>query len=350
MRKPFHFKNQLLYQTKINLWDQDEDSLKLKLKKKKWSFLKTKNWKNSTLDTFRFSPFSTSFSRRRINTTFKDNLYLKKLVRLKYGRLKNKEFYNIFKKSKGYKELIKNLGTRLDVNLFNILFPVSIFSLRQNILHGKVLLNGQKVNSPNIHLKLFDTISLKISDFSNINFLYSTIKEQADYFSYLSPYLFYFSNFENLDKDSRSKFIAFISEYLSPKNKDIVADFFVEEFNSLCLQDSKFDLIVKEGLLSGKETSLDLEKVINILNKKLLKKRLNNFVKKRSNKLLLTNISLNPDIQEKKDNLGFFEVNYNHDFFEINVNGDYLDMVFLGFSEEDIDINTDEKFLLHYLY
>jgi len=348
MRKPFHLKTKLLYQTKINLWGWDEDSLKQKLKKKKWNFLKSKGWKNSSLDTFRFSPFANSFSRRRINTNFKDNLYLRKLVRLKYARLKNKEFYNIFKKNKGYKKLIKNLGKRLDVNLFNILFPLSIFSLRQNILHGKVLLNGRKINSPNIELKLFDVISLKFSDFSNLNFLYQNIKEQAAYFSYIGSYLFYFSNFENLDKDSQKKFISDISEYLAPDDKEIVENFFTEEFASLFLQDNKFHLNNKEKLLNDNIFSFDLEGLIRILNKKYIKNKIIKFSQERINKLSLTNV----DSMSNAENieLGFFNNKFNHNNFEIQINGDYLDIVFLGFSEEDIIIKNNEKFLLHYLY
>lgn len=343
MGNPFHLKTKLFYQTKINLWNWDQNSIKLKLKKKKWNFLTFKNWKVSNkIDLFRFSPFTANFSKRRVNATFKNNLYFRKLVRLKYGRLKNKEFNNIFKKHKGYKKLISKLGSRLDNNLFLLLSPISIFYLRQNILHGKVLLNGNKVNSPNINLKLFDTISLKLSDFLNNNFLYQDFQGQAVYLNYMGLNLFKYSGFNNLNEESKFKFIDGISGYLTSKDKDIVINFFSKKFNPSALQKNNISLF-KEG-----DGLLDLPNFISILNKRYIKSKFLNNFKTREGSLSLSNITTTSAVNDNI--LGFFNNRFNTNNFEISINGDYLDVTFLGFSEKEVVFGGNEKYLLHYLY
>jgi len=88
-KKPFHLKNKLFYQTKINLWEKDLNKFYVNLNKKKWSFLRPRFGKNKVkkLDTFRYQPLSFNPSKGRIRFNYKNNLYLKKLIRLKYGRL-----------------------------------------------------------------------------------------------------------------------------------------------------------------------------------------------------------------------------------------------------------------------
>lgn len=355
MQKPFHLKMKLFYQTKINLWGYDESFLKEKLKKKKWSFLKKKlkkktffsgKLKNSkiSLDTFSYSPFSRSFFNQRVSNNFKNNLYFRKLVRLKYGRLKNKELYKIFCNSKGYKNFLQNLGSRLDVNLFNILFPASIFSLRQNILHGKILLNGYKVKSPNIQLKAFDVISLKLFDVFSFNYLYNDSDGLIKYLNYLIYHLFYLVRFEYLSEEVRGRFISDLSLKLGGDNHEAFNEFLSGGFNDLCsneiLSNKSKKLILAE--------ELDVDKIILILNKKYIKQKYLNFLSNYKKSLIsLGTVKLS---EEDLNFLGFFNNQFNHVNFEFKFNGDFLDLVFLGFSEDDIDIQNNEKFLLHYLY
>lgn len=352
-QKPFYSKTKLLYQTKINLWGYDELHLSQKLKKKKWDFLKFKDKKNfnkNILDTFRFNPLAKKSSFGRLKNNFKSNLYLKKLVRLKYGRLKNKEFYNIFRKHKGYKELIARLGSRLDVSLFPLLFPISIFKLRQKILHGKILLNGQKIKSPNIFLKRFDVISLKFSDFSNKNFLYQNTEEQVSYYTYIAFRLFHLINFKDLDDELKSNFIKELSSLLGKDSyKDALNEFFTEEFNFLSLGvDPNENSIKKRKVLS----KLDLPCVINILNKKYIYQNIQSFIKKRKENLEISNISSfsQNEIEQEFSDLGFFNNSFNPQNFEVKFNGDFLDIVFLGFSKKSINYKNNDQFALHYLY
>jgi ribosomal protein S4 len=348
MRKPFHLKTKLLDQTKINLWGKDIDLLKKKLKRQKWGFLNrgsrgrfSQQSNKRRLDLFRYSPFSAGFAKRRLNMAFKNNLYLRKLTRLKYGRLKNKEFSNLFNKNKSsYKTLISSLGSRLDISLFNLLVIDSIFYLRQTILHGKVLINGSKACSPNIDLKPFDVISLKLSDFSQRNCLYSNIKDQSTYLGYMGFTLFKYSNFNSLSKESQQSFIKKISLLLAPNHKGIVERFFIEYFNTLVVE--------KVSRTNQKKLNIVLiEDLIKILNSTYIKQKFLGGLKEYKNFAALSGLASSC---ENNKSLGFFNNSLIYDNFEFIVTGDYLDIVFLGFSENNIKLKGNDKYSLHYLY
>ena len=59
-------------------------------------------------------------------------MYVRKIIRLKYGRLKNKELYKLFKKSYNYKKFIEFLGSRLDIFLHRILKKKRVFLILDN--------------------------------------------------------------------------------------------------------------------------------------------------------------------------------------------------------------------------
>jgi ribosomal protein S4 len=345
MRKPFHLKTKLFYQTKINLWGWDQGSIKFKLKKKKWGFLKgkyRKNFKKGCLDLFRFSPFSRNFFKRRGKLIFKNNLYFRKLMRLKYGRLKNREFYNIFKRYKGYKKFITKLGSRLDINLFLLLSPISIFYLRQNMLHGSLLLNGRNVYSPNIGLKLFDVISLKFSSFLNTSFIYNNLESIEDYYFFLFNHLFDFARFRDLDDVSQLKFIQDITNLFPSSWHSVVFGYFQKSV--LHWSADKTDYLIFEG---GSEKLINLENYVNILNKVYFKNELSRKKILWKERFLLSSIGRDA-VKDKI--LGFFSNRFNPNSFEVRVNGDYLDVVFLGLLTGDALVKSNEKYLLHYLY
>ena len=355
MQKPFYLKFKLLHQTKINLWDYDESFLKEKLRKKKWDFLKKKlkkkifffgNLKRSKkgLDVFSYSPFSQSFFSKRVSNNFKNNLYFRKLIRFKYGRLKNKEFNKIFRKSGNYKLFLKNLGSRLDVNLFNRLSLGSIFNLRQKILYGKILLNGVAVQSPNIQLNMFDVISLRLFDIFNLNYLYKDADGLIKYLDYLTYYLFHLVKFEYLEEEVQIKFISDLSNKLGgEKYSEVFNEFLIEGFKSL----SKESVISKEKKMQSFK-KLNLEEVILILNKRYIKQRyekiFNNYKK---SLMMLDFVGL---AEEDLMFLGFFNNKFSFYNFELKFNGDFIDLVFLGFSDRSSSFGNNEKFLLHYLY
>jgi ribosomal protein S4 len=346
MRKPFHLKTKLFYQTKINLWGWDLGSIKFKFKKKKWGFLKGKyrrNFKKGKLDSFRFSPFSRNFFKGRGKLIFKNNLYFRKLMRLKYGRLKNKEFYKIFKRYKGYKKFITKFGSRLDTNLFLLLSPISVFYLRQSILHGKVLVNGLKVYSPNINLKLFDMISLKFSSFLNTSFIYKNNDSIHLYYFYLVSRLFDFSGFKYLDEVSRLKFSQDITNLFPLPWHSVAFECFHSYLVLWCTDEREYRTFYEGGT-----ESTSLINLVNILNKQYFKKELLKKKSLRERRFLLSGIGSSSAVKDKI--LGFFNNRFNPNSFEVRVNGDHLDVVFLGFSTGGLLVKTNEKYLLHYLY
>ena len=95
-KKPFYFKKKLLYQTKVNFWGVNESRLSLRLKKKKWNFLRFFAREKKSMLTFKFSPFSRSFGKRFNRYNFKNNMYVRKIIRLKYNNMlqqsKTKQF------------------------------------------------------------------------------------------------------------------------------------------------------------------------------------------------------------------------------------------------------------------
>ena len=337
MRKPFYLKYKLLNQTKTNLWELESNALKHKLKKKKWNFLKQASSKQP-LTVFQFSPFVRNFSKQRIKGFFKNNLASRKLVRLKYSRLKNKDLYRYFKDDYRYKKLLLKLGHRLDVNLSFILGSFSIFSLRQKILHQKISLNGQKVRSPGISLKPFDIISFKLSDISLDNFLYKNFVEKSKFLEWAGYKLFSFSSFSSLTQDSQKQFIKDIALLLAPDDSEIVEEFFIEQFK----------VWVHEGVSvinfskDSKSKVLNLENFIKNLKLLYLKEKQLNFLQQYKKRLFLNNVA-------STDN-NFFVNNFNPAVFEFFITGDYLDIVFLGVVEGDIILSSNEKYLLHYLY
>jgi ribosomal protein S4 len=348
-RKPFYLKNKLLYQTKINIWGVNQELLSARLKKKKWNFLRFANRQDKKLPTFKFSPFSRNFVRRFNRYNFKNNLYLRKLVRFKYGRLKNKELYALFRKTNNYKDFINLLGTRLDIFLYRIFKKnKSIFNLRQLLIHKGVSINGRAVKSPNFRLKKFDIISLNIKDFSEYYFLYQTPYELAYYVLYMFFYTSKHVNFETLNKEGRLLFLQDFCKLVCSKHYD--ASFvFVEKESKKYLQDIDNQRIRNNIIFDDTfSKKMSLESFISILKERFLVNQIlteNFFIEKG----FILDSFLNS--KDDKNFLGFFNENrLGLENFEFNFYKGRLDIVFLGVSERDKDILSNDKYLLHYLY
>ena len=339
-RKPFYLKKKLLNQTKINIWNWDIHSLSRKLKNKKWNFLKARKNKNFELDSFRYRPFSYSYFKDDIKSNFRNNLYLRKLIRLKYARLKNKDLRSIYRKhGNNYKSLMDNLNSRLDVALFSVLGSKSIYQLRQIITHGKVTLNGRRVKSPSIHLSPFDVLSFKISDITNLNFLYRDSKTRVRYIIQLGYYLYNSSSFRLLDEKDQIKFINELSELIAPDHKDQVTKFYKDIFYKEYLKDRTLDKFssLDKNFDHGVNV-LPLKDFIDLFNRHLLQLKFFDYSNNLRNRLLFKKFS-------KSNSFDFFNVGSN---LEVSVRGNYVDIIFLNSNIKDI--NNREKYLLHYLY
>jgi Ribosomal protein S4 and related proteins len=98
-------------------------------------------------------------------TIYKRQLMAKQRLRKYYGNLKESQFYSLYKKASFYKgapssNLFILLERRLDVILFRAGFVPSIYSSRQLISHGHILVNNKKVTIPSYMVQNNDVISV----------------------------------------------------------------------------------------------------------------------------------------------------------------------------------------------
>ena len=356
-RKPFALKYKLLYQTKINIWGFNESSLSNRFKKKKWNFLRFNNRQKKNLPTFKFSPFARDFSKRFNRFYFKNNLYFRKIIRFKYGRLRNKDLYKLFLKNKGYKEFISKLGSRLDVFLYRIFNRnKSVFGLRQILLHKGVLVNGRRVRSPGYSLKKFDKISIEFKEFTGYFYLQQVPKDLPVYVYYM----FFFSAkhiaLESLGDKGRDLFLKDFSKLVCPRHYDATLRFvkrleerYLMRLKILEESPQKQTPLLKQVFLNNKYSkNTKIKKFIHALkNRYLLDQSFYEFT-------FLKNSFINEDILNvfsKENNLGFFNIkSMGLENFEFNFSKDRLDIVFLGVSDTDKKILSNDKYLLHYLY
>lgn len=89
----------------------------------------------------------------------------KQRLRAYYGVME-KQFRNYVKKAMKDKEqtgysLIKRLECRLDNLTYRLGFANSIRQARQMVVHGHILVNGEKVDIPSYNVKIGDVLSLR---------------------------------------------------------------------------------------------------------------------------------------------------------------------------------------------
>ena len=149
-----------------------------KFKKQKWSHLQ--KYSRRQLRFFRrykikdqFSLISNKFASRgnSYQQTFKKSLRNRTLFKLFYGGLKVKYLklnINKLKQKKNHKlkfqnykqSILKHLESRLDVILYRAKFSHSIKNARQLILHGHILINGDKIRTNSYITKQNDLIEV----------------------------------------------------------------------------------------------------------------------------------------------------------------------------------------------
>jgi small subunit ribosomal protein S4 len=109
-------------------------------------------------------------------SAYKIALSAKQNLRKYYGHLRENQFKKIYKavyNSSGFsqKNLFIYLERRLDVVLFRINFAPSIFTARQLINHGHILVNNKLVTTPSILIHNGDLIQVKKKSFKFIKSL-----------------------------------------------------------------------------------------------------------------------------------------------------------------------------------
>ncbi|UYL08826.1 30S ribosomal protein S4 [Bdellovibrio sp. SKB1291214] len=110
--------------------------------------------------------------RRRKYSEFGLQLEEKQKVRIHYG-LREEQFRRIIGKAQKssntnwVESLVNLLEKRLDNVVFRLGFAQSIPAAKQLVSHGKVLLNGKKVNIASQIIKVGDVVSLKPEAYTN---------------------------------------------------------------------------------------------------------------------------------------------------------------------------------------
>ena len=95
-----------------------------------------------------------------------NQLHAKQKLKFYYGNINERQFRNIYKKAINKKgnsteNLVGLLERRLDTVVYRAKFANTVFSSRQLINHGHVVVNGKKVNIPSYQLKEEDSIEIR---------------------------------------------------------------------------------------------------------------------------------------------------------------------------------------------
>jgi small subunit ribosomal protein S4 len=122
--------------------------------------------------------------RRRKISEYGRQLEEKQKVKMMYGvREKQfKRFFNIAVNCDGStgEILLSLLERRLDNTLFRLKLATTRAQARQIVVHGHILVNGKKVDSPSYIVSLGDEVSLKPNVLEKKTFLSSTIDKRLN--------------------------------------------------------------------------------------------------------------------------------------------------------------------------
>ena len=93
-------------------------------------------------------------------------LEAKQKMKFYYGNMNERQFRNVYRKAiqkKGNttENLVGFLESRLDTVIYRAKFAITVFSARQLINHGHIIVNGKKINIPSYLVKPEDTIEVK---------------------------------------------------------------------------------------------------------------------------------------------------------------------------------------------
>ena len=93
-------------------------------------------------------------------------LEAKQKMKFYYGNMNERQFRNIYlkaiqKKGNTSENLVGFLESRLDTIIYRAKFATTVFSSRQLINHGHIIVNGKKVNIPSYSVKANDVIEVK---------------------------------------------------------------------------------------------------------------------------------------------------------------------------------------------
>ena len=105
-------------------------------------------------------------SRRGKPSDYGIQLEAKQKMKFYYGNMNERQFRNVYlkaiqKKGNTSENLVGFLESRLDTIIYRAKFATTVFSSRQLINHGHIIVNGKKVNIPSYSVKANDVIEVK---------------------------------------------------------------------------------------------------------------------------------------------------------------------------------------------
>jgi small subunit ribosomal protein S4 len=127
---------------------------------------------------------------RKKKSDYGIQLYAKQKIKGYYGNITEKQFHKIYKEADRKKgdtgeNLVQLLERRLDTIIYRMKFAPTVFSSRQLINHGHVLVNNKRLNIPSATIRNGDVIEIKESSKKNIAIIESTKLEERDIPNYL---------------------------------------------------------------------------------------------------------------------------------------------------------------------
>lgn len=104
--------------------------------------------------------------RRRKLSDFGIQLQAKQKLKGHYGNISERQFRRYYEEAASRKgdtgeNLVELLERRLDAVIYRMKFVPTVFSARQFVNHGHILVNGKKVNIPSYRVKDGDVIAVK---------------------------------------------------------------------------------------------------------------------------------------------------------------------------------------------
>ena len=175
------------------------------------------------------SEFQKKQSQYSKNSIFKNLLLERKKCSLIYGSLGEKQMQKLIEQAKHFdgkfdENFMKILESRLDVTLYRICFFCNIFSAKQWIHHGHVLINKKVVTIPGYQLKAGDVISIS-ADKKNVlkKKMISLIAQKyrirsLHYFVKINSF---YTIVKNLVKYQNKKFFLYEKKNAKQNNNDI---------------------------------------------------------------------------------------------------------------------------------
>ncbi len=105
-------------------------------------------------------------SRRRKASDYGEQLSAKQQLKGYYGNITEKQFRRLYaeavrRRGDTSEHLIGLLEQRLDAVIYRMKFVPTVFSARQFVNHGHILVNGKRVNIPSYQVKEGDVIEVR---------------------------------------------------------------------------------------------------------------------------------------------------------------------------------------------